>query len=93
MKDKILVGHSINGDLKVLMLSHPKRHIRDTSKYKRLRELTKGATPSLRMLSKLILNKVIQEGEHNSIEDAHATMQIFLKYRTDWEEDIKQRKS
>lgn len=34
IKGKILVGHSLKNDLSVLFLSHPKRNIRDTSRYK-----------------------------------------------------------
>ena len=33
VKDKVLVGHSIDGDLKVLELDHKKELIRDTARY------------------------------------------------------------
>lgn len=29
---RVLVGHSLSKDLKVLLLSHPRRDIRDTAK-------------------------------------------------------------
>lgn len=32
IKGKILVGHAIHHDLKALYISHPKSHIRDTSR-------------------------------------------------------------
>ncbi|KAJ0169588.1 hypothetical protein K1T71_014773 [Dendrolimus kikuchii] len=38
LKGRILVGHSLKNDLSVLFLSHPKRNIRDTSRYKPFRE-------------------------------------------------------
>lgn len=89
IQGKLLIGHAINSDMKVLMLSHPKRYTRDTSKYKRFREMNKGSTPSLKTLAKLILNKTIQVGEHSSVEDARATMMVYLKYWEQWENDIK----
>lgn len=67
MKDRMLVGHSLSNDLKVLMLSHPKHKIRDTCKYKEFRKVTKGRTPSLRRLTQELLGMVIQEGEHSPV--------------------------
>ena len=32
LKGRVLVGHAVYNDLKVLMLSHPKRHTRDTAR-------------------------------------------------------------
>lgn len=40
IKGKILVGHSLKNDLSVLFLSHPKRNIRDTSRYKPFRKVS-----------------------------------------------------
>ncbi|XP_023098758.1 RNA exonuclease 4 isoform X2 [Felis catus] len=34
LKGRILVGHALHNDLKVLFLDHPKKKIRDTQKYK-----------------------------------------------------------
>ncbi|XP_054440759.1 RNA exonuclease 4 isoform X2 [Pteronotus mesoamericanus] len=34
LKGRILVGHAVHNDLKVLFLDHPKKKIRDTQKYK-----------------------------------------------------------
>lgn len=39
IKGRILVGHSLKNDLGVLFLSHPKRNIRDTSRYKPFRKV------------------------------------------------------
>jgi DNA polymerase III epsilon subunit-like protein len=38
---RILIGHAVHHDLKVLMLSHPHSDIRDTSKYKLFRQLSR----------------------------------------------------
>lgn len=40
IKGRILVGHSLKNDLSVLFLSHAKRNIRDTSRYKPFRKVS-----------------------------------------------------
>ncbi|KAA8909618.1 hypothetical protein TRICI_004453 [Trichomonascus ciferrii] len=76
LENRILVGHAVNNDLKVLMISHPKSSIRDTSAHRPFRKLVKG-TPSLKRLAQEVLNLDIQSGEHSSVEDAQATMLLF----------------
>ncbi|KAL4226191.1 REX4 [Mactra antiquata] len=89
LKGRILVGHSINNDLKVLYISHPKDRIRDTSKFKRFKQLTGGRTPSLKKLTDKLLGVQIQEGEHNSIQDAQATMRLYTTYMYNKEREDK----
>src|SRR5579859_1273932 len=49
IKDRILVGHALQGDFAVLKLSHPKDKIRDTASYERFRaKYSSGKTPSLK---------------------------------------------
>lgn len=88
LKNKILVGHAIKNDLQVLFLSHPRRFIRDTSVYKPIRTIEKNK-PSLKSLAKKHLNLTIQEGEHDSVEDARVTMNVYLLHRKQWEKNIK----
>ncbi|KAJ8704857.1 hypothetical protein PYW08_012177 [Mythimna loreyi] len=85
LKGRILVGHSLKNDLSVLFLSHPKRNIRDTSRYKPFRKITKGSTPSLKRLAKEILGIDIQSGEHSSVEDARAAMKLYCSVARQWE--------
>ncbi|CAH0731183.1 unnamed protein product, partial [Brenthis ino] len=92
IKGKVLVGHSLKNDLGVLFLSHPKRNIRDTSRYKPFRKITKGSTPSLKRLAKEILNIEIQHGEHSSIEDAKAAMQLYCTVAKNWEQILSEKK-
>ncbi|VVC87646.1 unnamed protein product, partial [Leptidea sinapis] len=54
--------------------------------------ITKGSTPSLKCLSKEILGVDIQHGEHSSIEDAKAAMQIYCTVATHWEQSLSQKK-
>ncbi|OWR47251.1 RNA exonuclease 4 [Danaus plexippus plexippus] len=92
IKGKILVGHSLKNDLSVLFLSHPKRNIRDTSRYKPFRKITKGSTPSLKRLAKEILGIDIQDGEHSSVEDARAAMQIYCTVQKSWEQALSEKR-
>ncbi|KAL5111410.1 RNA exonuclease 4 [Taenia crassiceps] len=92
-KGRILVGHAIHNDLKVLMLSHPKKCIRDTSRYGPFRKLFKGRYPSLKALSERILGVIIQKGAHDSVEDARATMRIYTMVKKVWEAQVKARRA
>ncbi|XP_058976724.1 RNA exonuclease 4-like [Musca domestica] len=86
LQGKILVGHAIRNDLSVLHIKHPFSNIRDTARYKPLcRLVANGRTPSLKRLSQAILGQEIQTGEHNSVEDARATMHIYNRLSKDWE--------
>ncbi|KAL7675374.1 hypothetical protein ACOME3_001634 [Neoechinorhynchus agilis] len=68
MEGKILIGHGLNHDLGVLLLSHPRRRIRDTSKYKPFRTVRSGGgTPSLKLLARTLLGVEIHEGCHDSV--------------------------
>ena len=82
IKDRVLVGHAIKNDLAVLMLSHPKRDIRDTSRFSAFRKFSGGRAPSLKKLAKEVLGVDIQGGEHSSIEDARATMLLFRRHKS-----------
>ncbi|KAM3080454.1 3'-5' exonuclease [Clarireedia jacksonii] len=85
LKGRILVGHAIKNDLEALMMNHPRRDIRDTSKFSGFRKYSNGRTPSLKKLAREILGVDIQGGEHSSIEDARATMLLFRKHKAAFE--------
>uniref|UniRef100_A0A1Q3G1Y5 RNA exonuclease 4 n=1 Tax=Culex tarsalis TaxID=7177 RepID=A0A1Q3G1Y5_CULTA len=90
LQGRILVGHALKNDLLVLNLRHPRNMTRDTSRYhpiaRRIRSL---GTPSLKSLSKLILGEEIQIGTHDSVQDATATMKIYLIFQEDWEKSMR----
>ncbi len=79
LKDRVLVGHAIKNDLDVLMIGHPKKDIRDTSRFSGFRKYASGRTPSLKKLAKEVLGVEIQGGQHSSIEDARATMLLLRR--------------
>lgn len=76
---RILVGHAIKNDLNALLLGHPNRDIRDTSKYPPFRAVSKGRSPGLKKLAQELLGIAIQGGQHSSVEDARATMLLFRR--------------
>ena len=84
---KILVGHAVRNDLDALLLGHPRRDIRDTSRHLGYRQLAGGKTPSLKKLAREILGMDIQAGEHSSIEDARATMLLFRREKEGFERE------
>ena len=100
LQNKILVGHALKNDLSVLLLSHPRKDIRDTARYKPFMRPsgTGGGKMRPRKLRDLVLENLgrhIQiEGEsHCSIDDAVATMNLFQIVRAKWEKELQQQQS
>lgn len=81
LKGSVLVGHAIKNDLDVLMIGHPKKDIRDTSRFIGFRKYASGRTPSLKKLASEVLGVQIQSGAHSSVEDARATMLLFRRFK------------
>lgn len=87
---RILVGHALKNDMLVLNLRHPRHMTRDTSRYNPIaRRIRALGTPSLKNLAKLILGEEIQNGIHDSVQDATATMKIYLIFQDEWEKSLK----
>lgn len=89
LKNRVLVGHALSNDLQVLFLDHPRKNIRDTTRYKPFRTLFKGRTPSLKKLTAKVLNVEVQSGEHSSVQDAQAAMRLYTMYRQQWEKELR----
>ncbi|WRT65838.1 uncharacterized protein IL334_002789 [Kwoniella shivajii] len=85
---RIVVGHAVDNDLKVLLLSHPSPLIRDTQKCKMLREKAKNKHPGLKKLSEMELGIRIQQGSHSSVTDARATMALYRLHKLEWEKQL-----
>ncbi|XP_068270258.1 RNA exonuclease 4 isoform X2 [Nyctibius grandis] len=89
LNGRILVGHALRNDLKVLFLDHPKKKIRDTQRYKPFRQRVKNARPSLKLLCERLLNVQVQTSEHCSIQDAQAAMRLYTLEKKKWEAAVK----
>jgi RNA exonuclease 4 len=68
LKDRVIVGHALKGDLAALKLSHPRYCIRDTSSFEPFRtKYGSGRTPSLKKIVQGELGVDIQISEHDSV--------------------------
>lgn len=72
----VFVGHGLKKDFRTINLSVPANQVRDTAVffYKGQRIL------SLRFLAFILLDKKVQTGNHDSIEDAHTALLLYKKY-------------
>ncbi|KAJ8611737.1 hypothetical protein CTAYLR_009200 [Chrysophaeum taylorii] len=72
-KNDLLVGHSLDNDLRVLGMTHD--NVADTALlYKHPKE---GYKKSLKSLAKEFLGRTIQTGEHDSVQDARAALDLY----------------
>jgi len=98
LKGKILIGHGLENDLKVIGICHPWCDVRDTATYQpymRQAIIRKGETPMLRPrklrdLAWETLGKQIQVMgvAHSPVEDANASMDLYKAVRAEWEISI-----
>ena len=90
LKFRMIVGHDLSADLKLLGLSnHPKTLIRDTLKCPQVHMLVGLPQPSLKVLALKLLQRDIQVGSHSSLEDAKAVMDIYRTVEVKWEEYLR----
>lgn len=93
LQGRVLVGHSVDKDLTVLMLGHPRSHIRDTARYppllRYLPATGKHRSQRLRDIARSELGLVIQEGEHSPVDDARAALYIYLRRKKEWEAAVR----
>lgn len=93
LKGKVLVGHSVNLDLKCLDLTHPGHMTRDTSTTRlltRLASFPREHRPSLKALTNRLLHRNIQVGRggHCSVEDARAALDLYKLIEGEWEREM-----
>ncbi|XP_055078259.1 apoptosis-enhancing nuclease isoform X2 [Periophthalmus magnuspinnatus] len=92
LDSKVLVGHSVQFDLKSLDLVHPGHMIRDTScthLLTRLAGFPREHRPSLKALTNRLLHRKIQVGSrgHCSVEDASAALDLYKLVEGEWERE------
>ncbi|XP_070811611.1 RNA exonuclease 4 [Pituophis catenifer annectens] len=90
LRGRILVGHALHNDLKILLLDHPKKKIRDTQRYKPFKKQVQSLRPSLKLLCEKILNVKVQTSEHSSVQDAQAAMRLYTLVKKQWEASLKE---
>ncbi|KAH7463948.1 Interferon-stimulated 20 kDa exonuclease-like 2 [Phytophthora ramorum] len=96
MQDKIVVGHALKNDFQALMFTPPKHLIRDTAYYRpymrRKVNGTKLYPKSLKHLTEEVLGRQIQTGQHDSVEDARATLELYKREQYLWEKYLRTNK-
>ena len=80
LKDKIVVGHDLIHDFKVLGLNTKAYKTIDTATLPFFMQ-TKRVPQKLRNLAKQYLHVSIQQGIHDSLIDARTTMDVFLTFK------------
>jgi RNA exonuclease 4 len=87
LHERIVIGHALHNDFSALLLSsnHPRKLIRDTSRYKPFKALANGRSPSLKMLAAKILGVKIQGSSHDSVDDARIAMLLYRAVKSQWE--------
>ncbi|KAI3361376.1 hypothetical protein L3Q82_012940 [Scortum barcoo] len=93
---KVVIGHAVHNDFKVLGYSHPSALTRDTSRIPLLNlkaGFAQNERASLKRLTKAIFNRDIQTGRkgHSSVEDARATMELYKVVEEEWERTLASR--
>lgn len=98
LNGKILVGHGLENDLRVMGIHHPWCDIRDTAKFAPfMRKIQKENEETIicpRRLRDLVMEKFGKEIQvmgkaHSPIEDAIAAMDLYKAVRHEWEMHIK----
>jgi RNA exonuclease 4 len=95
LHNKILVGHALTNDLSVLMLSHPRKDMRDTARYKPFMRPSGRSGGKLRprklrdLVHEQLGTKIQEVGKaHDSVDDARASMELFKVVRVKWEKEL-----
>ncbi|KAL7430743.1 hypothetical protein ACHAXH_004985 [Discostella pseudostelligera] len=95
LHNKILVGHALTNDLSALMLSHPRKDMRDTARYKPFMRPSGRSGGKLRprklrdLVYEQLGTKIQEEGKaHDSVDDARASMELFKVVRAKWEKEL-----
>uniref|UniRef100_A0A3B1J433 Interferon stimulated exonuclease gene n=1 Tax=Astyanax mexicanus TaxID=7994 RepID=A0A3B1J433_ASTMX len=92
LKGKVIIGHDLHNDFKVLDIGVPYHMIRDTSRMHLLRQLYGAVRKcvSLKKLASKLLNRSIQVGRagHCSVEDALAALDLYKLVEDQWEKSL-----
>lgn len=91
LRGKIVLGHDLKHDFAVLHYAHPPSLVRDTSRYIPLRTMATLPTehpPGLKKLALNLLNRTIQTGAHDSVEDARTCLDLYKTIEEQWEKEM-----
>lgn len=87
LNGRILVGHGLSHDFDVLLLSHPRRAVRDTSRYKVLCPHRPKSLADL-AASELGVHD-LHTAAHDSVQDARCALALYNKHKKAWEQSLR----
>lgn len=92
LNGRIVVGHALKNDFRVLRIAHPGQKVRDTSDYyRKLWNRRSTHKPALKTLVAQVLGvDTFQKNEHDSCEDARAALALYKHNSKDWERRIRE---
>ncbi|KAK4665844.1 poly(A)-specific ribonuclease [Podospora pseudopauciseta] len=87
------LGHGLRQDFRVMNIHVPRAQVIDTAVIYHLSAWRRVL--SLSVLSRVVLKQKIQQGQHDSVEDAQAALRLYKKYQEYvdaglWEREIEQ---
>lgn len=85
---KIVIGHGLQWIFNEMKIFYPKKYLRDTAKFELFCIQKNGRRPTLKELAKTYLQKDIQIGVCDSIENAMALINIYKKNQEVWENQV-----
>ncbi|XP_077453645.1 interferon-stimulated gene 20 kDa protein [Stigmatopora argus] len=93
LEGKVVVGHAIFNDFRVLRIPYPRHMVRDTVATHLLRALAgfpRQRRVSLKTLAAKLLDRHIQVGKmgHCSVEDALAALDLYKLVQGEWEWEL-----
>lgn len=87
LKNKKIIGHTLDVDIKALGLENIDANLRDISEFSLFK---RGKyKESLKNLTDKYLQLNIQGGSHSSVEDARAALELYKLYEKEIEREIK----
>ena len=89
LKDRIIVGHSLKHDFKVLNWEPLQHNIRDLVTFKKFQDVQKRHPKSLKKWTAEFLGKTIQTGSHSSVIDARAALGCYRIVEHQWNQLVK----
>jgi len=85
--ERIVVGHDLQWDFKALGFRHPRASWRDTARdLPRFFNRRSGGPRKLRELAWEFLGLTIQDGPHSPCEDARASLELYFRFKRQFEE-------
>jgi len=91
LRDKIIIGHDLNEDLRVLKLSFKRKQLRDALHFSKFFNPQTKEQDSLKNISKRELQFSPDKWDVDGVRDATLCMILYLKCKKEWEQFVAQK--